>query len=185
MTTPTSNFPSAYHWLAGIADPPRTITEGLKLLGTVETPGPGNTPAIMAWRNELVNAGINVAGFSGDAVPWCGLFAAIVTLRAGKVPVANPLWADNWRQFGSAAVHASLGDVLVFHRPGGGHVGFYVAEDPLCYHVLAGNQHDMVNIARIMKSRCVAIRTPAYVNRPASAVPVRMNAEGAVSINEK
>jgi uncharacterized protein (TIGR02594 family) len=177
-------LPALYHWLAGIAVPPRTIAEGLTLLGTVETPGAANNPVIIGWRDELRAAGCLVEGYSGDAVPWCGLFAALVVLRAGKRPVAAPLWALNWRRFGREAARAALGDVLVFQRPGGGHVGFYIAEDRDCFHVLGGNQHDAVSIARIERSRCVAMRRPPYAVRPASAVPISISATGAISTNE-
>jgi uncharacterized protein (TIGR02594 family) len=177
-------LPARYRWLAGIAVPPRIITEGLRLLGTTETPGPASNPAILGWRDELRAAGCQVEGYSADATPWCGLFAAIVVLRAGKRPVDAPLWAMNWRRFGSEAARPALGDVLVFERAGGGHVGFYIAEDPDCLHVLGGNQHDAVSIARIARSRCVAMRRPPYAVKPASAVPVAMAASGEVSFDE-
>jgi hypothetical protein len=41
--------------------------------------------------------------------------------------------------------------VLVFERPGGGHVGYYFGEDATAYHVLGGNQGDAVTIARIAR----------------------------------
>lgn len=69
-------------------------------------------------------------------------------------------------------------------RPGGGHVGFYVAEDRDCFHVLGGNQHDAVSIARIERSRCVAMRRPAYAVTPTSAVPIHVAPDGDVSENE-
>lgn len=178
------DIPAQYAWLAKIPVLPKVISEGLKLLGTLETPGPASNPTIMAWRNELVNAGVSVVGFSADSVPWCGLFAAVVVLRAGKTPVKAPLWAANWRHFGEAADQASLGDVLVFQRPGGGHVGFYVADDHDCFHVLGGNQHDSVSIVRIAKTRCVAMRRPPYLTKPDSVKPYHVASSGTISTNE-
>ena len=49
---------------------------------------------------------------------------------------------------------------MVFSRTGGGHVGFYVGEDKDAYHILGGNQSDMVSIARVAKDRHVATRWP-------------------------
>lgn len=163
---------------------PRTIEEGLKCLGVHETPGLSNNPTIMGWKTELKAAGVNVEGFSGDAIPWCGLFAALICIRSGKIPVNAPLWALNWRGFGVVSPAASLGDVLVFGRNGGGHVTFYVGEDATHYHCLGGNQSDAVTITRISKLRCVAVRSPVYTTRPASAVPIHMAASGPISTNE-
>ena len=56
--------------------------------------------------------------------------------------------------------------MLVFTRSGGGHVGFYAGEDADAYHVLGGNQSDAVTIARIAKSRCIAIRWPSTAPAP-------------------
>lgn len=61
------------------------------------------------------------------------------------------------------------GAVLVFGRPGGGHVGFYLGEDAADYVVLGGNQGDAVSIARLAKARCIARRWPSgepVIGRP-------------------
>jgi uncharacterized protein (TIGR02594 family) len=171
---------SNYAWLTEVGTLPKTITEGLKLLGTVETPGVKNNPIIMSWGKEL---GLEKS-YSADSIPWCGLFAAIVTKRAGKDSVKEPLWARNWAKFGDAAGTPSLGDVLVFVRDGGGHVGFYVAEDSTAFHVLGGNQSDKVTITRIAKTRCIASRRPKYNVTPGSVKPYIVAATGAMSSNE-
>jgi cell wall-associated NlpC family hydrolase len=77
---------------------------------------------------------------------------------------ATPLWAQSWAKYGDAvpADQAQLGDVLVFKRDGGGHVGLYIAEDTFAYHVLGGNQGDAVSIVRLMKVRCIAVRRPPF-----------------------
>ena len=174
-------FPKGYEWLGTVGALPRTIQEGLKLLGTVETRGPASNPAIMAWAKEVGLA----STYSDDAVPWCGLYSAIVAKRAGKNIPGGPLWARNWLKFGSAPRDAGLGDVLIFQRPGGGgHVGFYVAEDATAYHVLGGNQSDAVTITHIAKSRCIGARRPSYNAQPASVKAYRVAAGGALSTNE-
>jgi hypothetical protein len=73
--------------------------------------------------------------------------------------------------------------VLVFQRPGGGHVGFYVGEDATAYHVLGGNQGDAVTIARIAKARCVARRWPLGVKLTGKPVQLASNC-GPLSRNE-
>lgn len=178
------NLPAGYEWLGQIDQLPKTIQEGLKLLGTAEIVGKGSNRTIMAWRDELNQAGVAITGYSDDDIPWCGLFAAIVAHRAGKAVVAAPLWARNWAKFGFGGYQASLGDVLVFVRDGGGHVGFYVAEDASAYHVLGGNQGNRVSITRIAKDRCIAARRPDYKVRPTSVKPYQVKAGGALSRNE-
>jgi len=177
-------YPAGYAWLADLGHLPRTISEGLALIGTAEVVGRGSNRTIIGWRDELNQAGVRIDGFSDDDIPWCGLFAAVVAHRAGKAVVAAPLWARNWVNFGAAGHTAALGDVLVFVRNGGGHVGFYVAEDASAYHVLGGNQGNRVSITRIAKDRCIAARRPVYTQPPASVKAFRVANGGALSRNE-
>lgn len=109
---------------------------------------------------------------------------AVVAKRAGKTPPEGPLWALNWRRFGVAAPAPALGDVLVFQRPAGGHVGLYVGEDAAAFHVLGGNQGDRVCILRVARGRLKAARRPAYATTPASVRPVRLALGGALSADE-
>lgn len=173
-------LPAAYAWLRGI-QPPRIIDEALKLFGIREVPGPVNAPEIMGWARELGVEGDYVA----DAVPWCGLFVGAVVQRSGWTPVPGPLWARNWARFGQPSPEAGLGDVLVFGREGGGHVGFYVGEDAGAFHVLGGNQGDAVSIIRVAKWRLLAARRPIWrIAQPASVQPYHLAAEGELSRNE-
>lgn len=173
-------FPKNYEWLGEVGALPKITQEALKLFGTFETPGAADNPVIMGWAKEL---GLNKT-YSADSIPWCGLFMAIVAKRSGREPVEGPLWARNWANFGVYADHASLGDILVFRRAAGGHVGTYICEDDLHYYTLGGNQSDAVTIAKIEKSRCIAVVRPVYKNRPASAKPYRRSLAGKVSTNE-
>ncbi len=174
-------LPAAYAWLDDVREPSRMLTEARKLYGVLETPGAADNPTILGWAAEIGLAKV----YSDDSIPWCGLFAGVVADRAGWPTVKDPLWARNWAKFGVPAATAGLGDVLVFVRDGGGHVGFYVGEDPGHYHVLGGNQSDAVTITRIAKARCVAVRRPKWrVSQPAGVKPVRLAATGAVSRNE-
>jgi uncharacterized protein (TIGR02594 family) len=170
-----------YAWLAHEPGP-KMLVEALNLHGTKETAGAGNTPAIMGWAREI---GGDVAKvYTADSVPWCGLFAAIVAKRAGKALPSSPLWARAWASWGDKSPRAALGDVLVFVRPGGGHVGLYVGEDATHYHVLGGNQGDAVSIARIAKARCIAARRQYKIGPPANVRPVKMAGGGPASTNE-
>jgi uncharacterized protein (TIGR02594 family) len=180
-------LPAQYQWLAKLPVLPKTISVALAEFGTKEIVGKGNSRTIIGWRDELNQAGAKISGYSDDDIPWCGLFAAIVVLRrksnASEV-VDGPLWALNWIGYGAKSPEASLGDVLVFKRPSGGHVGFYVAEDATAYHVLGGNQSNKVCITRIAKYRCVAVRRPPYVTVPETVKPYRVASAGSLSQNE-
>jgi uncharacterized protein (TIGR02594 family) len=175
-----AQLPAVYRWLNELAPLPRMVEEALKLYGTIETPGAGNNPTIIAWAAET---GLQRV-YTADSVPWCGLFMAVVAKRAGKSQVSSPLWALSWSKFGSAGGQPRLGDVLTFKRDGGGHVGLYIGEDPACYHVLGGNQSDRVCITRIRKSRLHAVRREYRIAAPPTATPRVLAATGAVSDNE-
>jgi uncharacterized protein (TIGR02594 family) len=172
----------ALSYLDDLGALPRMVNEGRKLLGTVETPGPGNNPVIMGWAQELGLSRV----YTADAVPWCGLFMALCATRAGKTPPAGPLWALNWMNFGTPAGQPCLGDVLVFVREGGGHVAMYVGEDrDGYYHTLGGNQSDRVCVERIPKARLHGARKPPFaIQMPESREPIILSANGQISTSE-
>lgn len=173
-------LPLAYQWLDRIS-PPRIIAEARQLLGLREVPGPQNAPVIMAWAKDL---GLE-HDYVADRIPWCGLFVAIVAKRSGWDPIAAPLWARNWGKWGDPSLHPGLGDVLVFQRPEGGHVGFYIGEDSTAYHVLGGNQGDAVSIIRVAKNRLLTARRPKWrIAQPASVRSYHLAATGGLSSNE-
>lgn len=175
----------SYHWLRHVGPVPRHLSIALDLLGTVEIAGSGNSEIIMGWRDECASAGIDLKGYTGDAVAWCGLYIRYVMHKAGRDGVAGPLWALNWGKFGEDGGQPELGDVLTFLRPGGGHVALYIGEDKEgYYHVLGGNQSDKVSIMRIAKDRMKACRQPPYRLKPASVKPYIVAPSGVVSHNE-
>lgn len=175
-------IPERYEWLSGVGKLPKMVEIALGLYGTLERPGAVNNPTIMGWAAET---GLSHEGYTADSVAWCGLFAAVVAKRAGYEAPAHPLWALNWLNFGKAAAQPCLGDILVFVRPGGGHVGLYIGEDHDAYHVLGGNTSDAVKIARIEKTRMRGARSPIFkVGRPASSKPYVLASHGALSRNE-
>lgn len=174
-------LPERYGWLA--REPgPKMLVEALKLFGTMEKPGSANNPVILSWAKEV---GAEVADvYKADSIPWCGLFMAVVAKRAGKEVPTHPLWALSWSAFGAKSPAAGLGDVLVFVRNGGGHVGLYVGEDGSAFHVLGGNQSDRVCITRVAKARLYAARRPLYRVQPANVQPNHLASSGALSLNE-
>lgn len=181
------NLPDKYAWLKSLSPLPKTIQQGLALLGVAEIVGRGSNATILGWRDELNLAGVKIAGYSDDDIAWCGLFAAIMAHRAEKAVVKDPLWARNWAKFGvplGRSDRPSLGDCLVFTRGSGGHVGWYIAEDATAYHVLGGNQSNKVSIARVAKDRLLEARRPFYHVTPATVKPYVVAASGALSKNE-
>lgn len=168
-----------YAWLN--AEPaPRMLLEAIKLFGIIEGPGQANNPTIMGWAAEL---GLERV-YTADAVPWCGLFMALIAKRAAKPVPASPLWALNWAKWGVDGGQPELGDVLVFKRDGGGHVGLYVGEDHSAYHVLGGNESDRVTIIRIDKTRLYACRQFFATAKPGNVRPIILQSFGAPSVNE-
>lgn len=173
-----SKLPQKYQWLEK-EKAPKILMEALKLYGTQEIVGNGNNPLILEWAKEC-----NIKGYSADSIPWCGLFIAVVSKRAGKKIVNSPLWARSWANWGVASIEAELGDILVFSRDGGGHVGIYVGEDVTCYHVLGGNQGDAVSIIRILKERCIAKRRYYAIGVPLNVRKIVLSSSGYISKNE-
>ena len=161
---------------------PKLLVEAYKLLGVKEILGKDNNPTLLAWAEKL---GLKNT-YTADEIPWCGLFVAYVCHMAEKVPVANPLWARNWLNYGTKETTAMLGDVLVFERgANSGHVGIYVGEDDKAYHVLGGNQGDQVSIVRIQKVRCLGIRRTKWsVAQPTAVRIIKLNGEGLISDKE-
>ena len=160
---------------------PRILVEAYKLIGTKEIVGKDHNPKILQWAKDL---GLEKT-YTSDEIPWCGLFMANVCCVAGVDGVVNPLWARNWNIFGVPKKVAMLGDVLVFARESGGHVGIYVGEDAKSYHVLGGNQNNSVSVTRINKSRCIGIRRTKWkVAQPDNVRQIFLSATGAISTNE-
>lgn len=170
-------LPAQYQWLAK-EEGPKMLKAALVLFGTAEKKGSGSNPVILEWAKAVK------VNYNDDATPWCGLFMAYVVHLTGRIPVALPLWARNWANWGVAAPIPMLGDILVFSREQGGHVGIYVGEDSNCYHVLGGNQGDAVSIVRIQKNRLIAARRPAYVSQPKNVRRVFLSSDGMISQNE-
>lgn len=141
-----ATLPPLYQYLVA-EQAPKILLEMLQFYGLKEAPGDADNPVIVGWADEM-----HIPGYKHDATAWCGLTAAISAKRAGYEPPIQPLWALNWRTWGNPVSQPMLGDVLVYQRPEGGHVGLYVGEDSRHFHVLAGNQGDAVSIKPLTRA---------------------------------
>jgi uncharacterized protein (TIGR02594 family) len=172
-------LPKKYQWLQ-LEEAPRHLLKAVELFGTTEIVGPKHNPVIMDWAKET-----NLKQYTNDEIPWCGLYMAVVMKRANRDVVKDPLWARNWAKFGVAVKEPMLGDVLVFQRETGGHVGLYISESRTHYHVLGGNQGNAVSIVLIAKNRLIASRRPPYQSQPLNVRKIKLDSTGTiVSTNE-
>lgn len=141
---------------------PVWYSEGLRKMGLSET---RDRLTLMQWlRSDGKTLG------DPSKLPWCGDFAeTCIALTLPDEPmVANPYYALNWLKFGQPLASPARGAVLIFKRPGGGHIGFYAGEDSTRYYTLGGNCANKVAVVPILKSRCVGIRWPVTVPLPTS-----------------
>lgn len=174
-----------YNWLGLMEGLPKMVIEAVKIgkLGTTEIPGPKANKEILALAKE---AGVSNI-YTSDETAWCALAQTALALRAGKV-VPFKSWdrlrAKSFLQFGTAIETPCLGDVLVFTRDGGGHVGLYIGEDITCYHVAGGNQSNQYSITHIAKARLSGARRPQYIVVPDTVKRIFLSATGEVSHNE-
>ena len=174
-------LPEKYKWLLK-EGAPKMLVEALRHYGILEHVGKGSNPNILSWAKE-----VGVSGwYADDDIPWCGLFVGMVAKRCDYAFSATKLLAaKEWANWGVKADAPKLWDVLVFVRPGGGHVGFYVGENDKAYLVYGGNQSNAVGFAWIDKSRLVAARRPNYkIGQPANVRKIKLSETGNLSINE-
>ncbi len=150
-------------------------------IGLKEYPGNANNPTIMGWAKGLGTKLLGIA-YGGDSVPWCGLFVAHCIKSAGLPTAPIAVRASSWAAWGQACKPIP-GAVVVFQRPGGGHVGFLVGQNATSFRVLGGNQSDGVTETWIENARAVAIRWPSGVALSSEPLPY-VSAKGAVSKNE-
>lgn len=164
---------------------PAWYVEAKKHIGLKEIPGPKHNQTIIGWAKRLgaKTLGITV---TDDETPWCGTFVAHCIDWVGLEPAKIAVRASSWAAWGRQLNGPRLGCILVFTRSGGGHVGFYVGEDNTHYHVLGGNQSNMVNVMRIAKSRLAVggMRWPHGPALPPMKQIFRDPTKVAISTNE-
>lgn len=156
---------------------PKMLLEALKTYGTKEFVGSANNPVIMEWVKFIQKDTGDKLYYKADSVPWCGLAVGYWACKAEKVPPLTLLWARDWLNFGKKADIPMLGDVMVFKRGNGGHVGLYVGENKLSYFILGGNQNDSVSIKPCAKNRFLGARRQ-YKNIPPNVRVIKIDANG-------
>lgn len=160
---------------------PAWLTIARKYIGVAETPGPATTPVIAGWLAKLR------AWWTGDDVPWCGVFCAAVMQEAGIDPPRAFYRALAWAEWGVDLPAPALGCVVVYRRSGGGHVNFCAGVDGAGRIMgIGGNQGDRVSLAPFDRTRVVAYRWPSgYTHLMAAHQPPPLLASaGASSRNE-
>ena len=161
------------------------VSAARDLIGVHEGAGPAINPVIIDWARQ--EGGWIERFYHDDEIPWCGLFVGHCLQTAGIPGPKNPLSALAWADWGQPVAPETLGvgTVLVFKRTGGGHVGFYVGEDPdgQALHVLGGNQADQVSVTRILRERLFAARWPNGMALPGFG-PLRQSLTAAFSQKE-
>ncbi len=177
-----TEIPKHFRWLY-FEGGPSILREFLKIYGIKEFIGESNNPIILDWARELRDAvGIE---YKSDATPWCGLVMGVVAQRAGYEPPFLCVRASEWLKFGTAVSVPMLGDILVFKRDGGFHVGIYIAEDQKYFYVLGGNQSDQVCIVKMQKDRLKGARRPEWkIGQPKNVRRVFMDTSDKISHNE-
>lgn len=150
-------------------------------VGISEIPGTVSNQVILQWARDLK------APYLNDDVAWCALFICRLCLACGLPLPGSSYDLLRAKSFEFWGIPASRGPgaVLVFHRPGGYHVGLYVGERAEAFYVLGGNQSNAVSYTWIEKARLLACRWPSTVPPPPLPRPVLLTSNGQpVSGNE-
>lgn len=152
------SLPDQYKFLETVSLPPLLIA-ALKYWGLKECPGGQDNPIIMGWAKQF-----KITWYEHDSVAWCSLAMGKFVLDAGYVPPSylKLLAAVCWADWGIPVPfdQIQIGDVMVFHRPGGHHVAAAVAKERngSAYHGYGGNTGDAVAIAKLAAERLMAVR---------------------------
>lgn len=119
------------------------------LLGLKEIKGGRHNPQIIEFFKA---SGLKVLD---DETPWCDAFLDYCIAKGGYTPSPGAWARDELKWEGFVPVEETElleGDIVIFSRGSGGHVGFFVrwegeGPDSGVLHVLGGNQSDQVKIS--------------------------------------
>ena len=152
---------------------PPIVLEAMKVYGTYEYAGEADNPVIVGWANELADKlGLEEFRDYHDSMPWCSLGLAWIVYKAGYPLPRHPGWSQAWVKWGTGVegeAPGEIGDIAVFvrddpnhHLPHGsiGHAAVVIRSDPEWLHCIGCNQSDAVNIAKLSRANCVAVRRP-------------------------
>jgi hypothetical protein len=128
------------------------------LIGTLEVPGAGDNPVILAWGREIGRRVPRLksycANYQHDETAWCGYFEGYLFVLLGLMPPYDPgddlhsfMWAQSWKDLPGQRLDKRAmrrGCVVVFPR----HVSTFDHYDAdgnaVC---LGGNQGDSVKFS--------------------------------------
>lgn len=194
-------IPSRYAYLTDQkVPPPIEVRVALGMYGTYEFEGSHSNPLILAWADEVERLAPSAYDkwaadfFNSDAIPWCGLFRAVVACRSAQArperfPPKGYLAALAWTSWGIGVPkkleNILVGDTIILNKPTT-HVFIAVGVTNKGTVVgLGGNQSNTVNIKEFSFDRVYAIRRPPYLNRPEGARHVVVGSTGILSTNER
>lgn len=144
--------------------------------GISEIPGLASEPVIVKWAKD-----IGAPAYTSDEIAWCAVFANRVAMTCG-FPFAGTSWdllrAKSFATWGIPLMAPALGAWMVFKRPEGHHVGWYLGQRANGdYRILGGNTGNAVAATWIDQERLIATRWPGW-----SAVTAAMGAAVALPI---
>ncbi len=121
-------------------------------VGVREYRGRGSNPRITNYFRRAVGRSYS------DSYPWCSAFINYVTKRAGHRGT-NSLSARSWLRWGRRTSNPRPGDIVVFGRRRGGHVGVFVGFSGNRVRVIGGNQSNSVSYKSYPRYRVLGYRT--------------------------
>jgi len=141
--------------LPSTKEPPWLIV-ARKELGVKEITGDRDNPRVVEYHQTTTLKATD------DDTPWCSSFVNWCIKQAG-LKGTNSAAAISWMSWGVAVPlsQGKPGDIAVFSRTGGNHVGFHLSHDNASIKILGGNQSDEVNIATFSLERFRGLRRPA------------------------
>lgn len=137
---------------------PKWLTLARAEIGTLETPGEGDNPKVLAYAKDAGVSGV----VNHDSVPWCAAFVGAMLQRSGIQPTgkANARSYDDW---GVKLLGPVKGCVVVLNRPPNpwqGHVAFCAGSEDHLLQLIGGNQGDKVSLASFNRNRVSSFRWP-------------------------
>jgi uncharacterized protein (TIGR02594 family) len=138
--SPTDDAPPVAN--AASTTDPRWLQIARAEIGQKEAVGGADNPRIVQYF------GATTLGEQPDSVSWCGAFVSFCLREAGLIQKGSARAAD-WLNFGDRLSLPRLGCIAVLKPQAAGssgHVGFWVGQEGGRIHLLAGNQHDRVDI---------------------------------------
>jgi len=144
---------------------PRWLAAFRLLHGLQEIPGPGSNPIILRWVKDIGAP----SWYDNDDKAWCALAMNRIML-ASDLPYSGSgfelLRARSFETWGLPLTVPVYGCLMVFSRPEGAHVGFYLGERKDAYRIYGANQSNTVGETWIAKVRLTATRWPREIELP-------------------